>query len=201
MSQRQHVSKACEFENKSTPQRVTLQSCLLTTTTHLLSLLFQVVCVAPSSFLVDEGDPEAYHRNSYKSFIEKKKEKIMAGARGCFNCGGCAWCFRVVVVVVSPSRASCTDAACTYLSTTHPPFSPSLLFPFLFYCRAWSGADGDRVFFHTLHTYRPGPIKKNSLSKNIAWSVCIVTLPVLSSRPLSDGHQAANCPKAGTPTW
>jgi len=37
----------------------------------------------------------------------------MAGARGCFNCGGCAWCFRVVALVVSPSRALCADA-CTY---------------------------------------------------------------------------------------
>ena len=46
----------------------------------------------------------------------------MAGARGCFNCGGCAWCFCVVAVVVSPSRALCADA-CTYSSPlSFPPF-------------------------------------------------------------------------------
>ncbi|KAI9451299.1 hypothetical protein BJY52DRAFT_1298311 [Lactarius psammicola] len=63
----------------------------------------------------------------------------MAGARGCFNCGGCAWCFRVVVVVVvSPSRASCTDAACTYVSPTLSLLSSSLtpLFSFLVVCGA-----------------------------------------------------------------
>jgi hypothetical protein len=48
----------------------------------------------------------------------------MAGARGCFNCGGCAWCFCVVAVVVSPSRALCADA-CTYSSPLF--FSPFLV--------------------------------------------------------------------------
>lgn len=61
----------------------------------------------------------------------------MAGARGCFNCGGCAWCFCVVAVVVSPSCALCADA-CTYSSPLF--FSPLL-------CRRlWCGADGDRDF-------------------------------------------------------
>lgn len=58
----------------------------------------------------------------------------MAGARGCFNCGGCAWCFCVVAVVVSPSRALCADA-CTYSPLFFPPFR-----------RLWCGADGDRDF-------------------------------------------------------
>ncbi|KAH9038175.1 hypothetical protein EDB85DRAFT_1933884 [Lactarius pseudohatsudake] len=72
----------------------------------------------------------------------------MAGARGCFNCGGCAWCFRVVVVVVvSPSRASCTDAACTYASPTPSLLSFSLTPLFSFSCRAWCGADGDRFSY------------------------------------------------------
>jgi Zinc knuckle len=57
----------------------------------------------------------------------------MAGARGCFNCGGCAWRFRVV------ARALCADA-CTY----SPPFLSSLS------CRLCCGADGDRVSFYTL---------------------------------------------------
>ncbi len=45
----------------------------------------------------------------------------MAGARGCFNCGGCAWCFCVVAAVVSSSRALCADA-CTYSHLFPPPF-------------------------------------------------------------------------------
>ena len=98
--------------------------------------------------------PTAYSRKFPQKFVEKKES--MAGARGCFNCGGCAWCFRVVVV--SLSRASCTDAACTYVSPSYRP-SPFLLFS----CRVWCGADGDRVFFYTLHTYRPD--NQNSLSK------------------------------------
>jgi hypothetical protein len=66
----------------------------------------------------------------------------MAGARGCFNCGGCAWCFCVVAVVVSPSRALCADA-CTYSPLFFPPFlvvvygavltGTATFFPFFFY--------------------------------------------------------------------
>ena len=73
----------------------------------------------------------------------------MAGARGCFNCGGCAWCFCVVAVVMSPSRALCADA-CTY--SPLPSFSC---------CRPWCGADGDRDFFLLqIAIHRPGTIKK-----------------------------------------
>ena len=78
----------------------------------------------------------------------------MAGARGCFNCGGCAWCFRVVVVV-SPSRASCTDAACTYLSpiSSRPPHSNSpLSFSFLVVRGAvLTGTAFSFFFIHCIH--------------------------------------------------
>lgn len=57
--------------------------------------------------------------------------KNMAGARGCFNCGGCAWCFCVVTVVVSP---------CVQTHVPTPLFPPS-------FSRPWCGADGDRDFF------------------------------------------------------
>lgn len=65
----------------------------------------------------------------------------MAGARGCFNCGGCAWCFRVVVVACR-RRVPCVQ---THVPTHPFPFPP----PFLSY-HPWCGADGDRVFFYTL---------------------------------------------------
>ena len=89
----------------------------------------------------------------------------MAGARGCFNCGGCAWCFCVVAVVMSPSRALCADA-CTYSS----PFSflPS------FSCRRlWCGADGDRDFSFFYKLLYIGRAQSKLLSK--IHVVCIVT--------------------------
>ncbi|KAH9170433.1 hypothetical protein EDB89DRAFT_1978115 [Lactarius sanguifluus] len=119
----------------------------------------------------------------------------MAGARGCFNCGGCAWCFRVVVaVVVSPSRASCTDAACTYPSPTPSLLSFSLTPLFFFSCRAWCGADGDRVFF--IHCIHIGPAQsKIHCPKKKCMVVCIVTPSVLivswaPGRKLSQGRHA-----------
>jgi hypothetical protein len=105
----------------------------------------------------------------------------MAGARGCFNCGGCAWCFCVVTVVVSP----CVQ--------THVPTPP--LFPPSFSCRPWCGADGDRDFFFKLLYIDRAQSKL--LSK--IHVVCIVTECVRVEKTV--GHQAANCPKAGTPTW
>jgi Zinc knuckle len=63
-----------------------------------------------------------------KFTLKKKVVKNMAGARGCFNCGGCAWCFCVVTVVVSP---------CVQTHVPTPLFPPS-------FSRPWCGADGDR---------------------------------------------------------
>ena len=67
----------------------------------------------------------------------------MAGARGCFNCGGCAWCFRRVVpssiVLVLPSRQNLYRSILLYSFT----LAYSLLFILV---RAW-GADGDGAFY------------------------------------------------------
>ena len=97
----------------------------------------------------------SYSQNERRQSILKKKScENMAGARGCFNCGGCAWCFCVVAVVVSLSRALCADP-CTYSSPSFLPF---------FSCRRpWCGADGDRdflfFFFLQIAIHRPGTIK------------------------------------------
>lgn len=43
----------------------------------------------------------------------------MSGARGCFNCGGCAWCFRVVHLFfhyTSLSSVGCHSNGTTLLS-------------------------------------------------------------------------------------
>ena len=74
----------------------------------------------------------------------------MAGARGCFNCGGCAWCFCVVAAVVSPSRALCADA-CTYSS---PLFFP----PFLVVVYG-AVLTGTATLFLQIAIHRPGTIK------------------------------------------
>jgi len=84
----------------------------------------------------------------------------MAGARGCFNCGGCAWRFRVV------ARALCADA-CTY--------SPPLLSSFS--CRLCCGADGDRVFFF-IHCYMSTARNQKCYPTH---SVCFVTRVMSSS--------------------
>src|SRR6266567_3477571 len=77
----------------------------------------------------------------------------MAGARGCFNCGGCAWCFCVVAVVVSSSRALCTDA-CTY---TSPLFFPPFLV--VVYDAVLTGTATSFFFFLQIAIHRPGTIK------------------------------------------
>ena len=122
--------------------------------------------------------PQVYSRSPPSS------ERKMAGARGCFNCGGCAWCFRVVVVVaitvVSSAAVVCspflppilsasnfprwpavswicmTDSFFSYL---HPPISYSQVFFFLFFLLIFSshvcGAVlTETAFFFALHTRR-----------------------------------------------
>lgn len=73
---------------------------------------------------------------------------------------------------------------------------PSFL-PFFSCRRLWCGADGDRcfLFFLQIAIHRPGTIKI-VIEIHV---VCIVTGRV--DVKTSVGHQAANCPKAGTPTW
>jgi hypothetical protein len=86
----------------------------------------------------------------------------MAGARGCFNCGGCAWCFCVVVVRVAV--ACLVYRRSMYLPL--PPFLPPF-FSFLFLFVRGAVLTGTASFFHTLHTYRRHNQKKNSLSQKI----------------------------------
>jgi hypothetical protein len=125
-------------------------------------------CVSLQVFSLVDGGLTRTNRNS---FSLKKKKRIMAGARGCFNCGGCAWCFRVVVVVVVVRVAVACLVYRRSMYLPHSPLSPSPPFlPFFsFLVRAWCGADGDRVFFHTLHTYRPGAIKKKFIVPKKIW--------------------------------
>jgi hypothetical protein len=94
----------------------------------------------------------------YPSIQPKKKRRRnlslkscenMAGARGCFNCGGCAWCFCVVAVVVSPSRALCADA-CTYSPLFFPPFLVVVYGAVL---------TGTATLFLQIAIHRPGTIK------------------------------------------
>ncbi|KAI0261398.1 hypothetical protein BC834DRAFT_479244 [Gloeopeniophorella convolvens] len=108
----------------------------------------------------------------------------MSGARGCFNCGGCAWCFRVVVVAVAPSsRALCADA-CTY---SFPPLSPSR---FRLPCRAWCGADGDRVFFIS-HLHRSDAIE------NVVYTTRTVPARVRHAMLLNSRTPGCKLPQGG----
>src|ERR1700761_3132000 len=109
----------------------------------------------------------------------------MAGARGCFNCGGCAWWLRVVVVaVVSPSRASCTDAACTYVFPPHPPFLPHSLTPLFFFSflvvRGAVLTGTASSFFLYIAYISTRHNQKIHCSQN-CMVVCIMTPPVLMS--------------------
>jgi hypothetical protein len=84
----------------------------------------------------------------------------MAGARGCFNCGGCAWRFRVV------ARALCADA-CTYSPPLH-------LLSLVVYVAVLTGTAS---FFSYIATCRPRAIKKCYSTH----SVCFVTRVMSSS--------------------
>jgi hypothetical protein len=75
----------------------------------------------------------------------------MAGARGCFNCGGCASCFRVVVVSYFVCRHM-------YLYLPSPP--PLFFFSLSLVVRvAVLTGTASFFFFYTLHIYRSGTIK------------------------------------------
>ncbi|KAF8420969.1 hypothetical protein L210DRAFT_3573777 [Boletus edulis BED1] len=72
---------------------------------------------------------------------------MMSGARGCFNCGGCAWRFRVVRLAFSPVTLVVGDEDHVYLAISPTP--PSILSTLS--C-VLSGADVDRcVLFFAFH--------------------------------------------------
>jgi hypothetical protein len=79
----------------------------------------------------------------------------MAGARGCFNCGGCAWCFCVATVVVSP---------CVQTHVPTPLFPP----PFLVHGAVLTGT-ANFFFYKLLYIDRA---QSKLLSKNNV--VCIM---------------------------
>ena len=133
------------------------------------------------SLQVLEGDPEAYHRKTLtKVLLEKKK----------------SWLAHEDVSIVVDVRGVSVSLSCRRrvprVQTQHvptslrplPPFLPhSITSPLLFLFIVVRGAvlTGTAFFFiHCIHI-DPAQSKKHSLSKNIAWSVCIVTLPVFLS--------------------
>ncbi|KAF9651496.1 hypothetical protein BDM02DRAFT_3110595 [Thelephora ganbajun] len=107
----------------------------------------------------------------------------MSGARGCFNCGGCALLF----------LRQCLGRS--------KPYPRCRLLPFVSPIIACNSSNKfcTRTSYATLFT----------ILRNI---FCFPLLSLLNSLSLSErspnvllddlvGHQAANCPKAGTPTW
>ena len=193
MGQRHHVSEACETRRETNGHHGHASSSLLFVPPPTLD--FQIPfegktpCVASSVDL----NPDAYKQTTRFILKREKKTFTMAGARGCFNCGGCAWCFRVdcrrffvrFVFAVACLRVQ-TQQHIPY-PLSFPPF-----FLFFFFLFAWCGADGDRVFSF-IHCIYIDPAQFNSKKNICSNKKC-------ASRWL-DGHQAANCPKAGTPTW
>lgn len=95
MGQRHHVSEACETRRETNGHHGHASSSLLFVPPPTLD--FQIPfegktpCVASSVDL----NPDAYKQTTRFILKREKKTFTMAGARGCFNCGGCAWCFRV----------------------------------------------------------------------------------------------------------
>ena len=139
------------------------------------------------AFLFDVDDPDAYNRTSTKVLLKKKNH---------------GWCTRMFqlrwMCVVFPCRCRrCRVAvACLvyrrsmYLRLPTPSplsssFTHSSLF-LLFSCRAWCGADGDRVFFFFLYIayISTRHNQKIHCSKN-CMVVCIVTPSVLMSAVVS----------------
>jgi hypothetical protein len=51
----------------------------------------------------------------------------MSGGRGCFNCGGCAWCFVLMSLSSSPSTLS-KELAIRYAALSSPFYHPSCPF-------------------------------------------------------------------------
>ena len=95
IGQRHHVSEACETRRETNGHHGHASSSLLFVPPPTLD--FQIPfegktpCVASSVDL----NPDAYKQTTRFILKREKKTFTMAGARGCFNCGGCAWCFRV----------------------------------------------------------------------------------------------------------
>jgi hypothetical protein len=170
MGQRHHVSKACETRQR---QRVALPHLLFAPPPPLdfFSPLKKpqacaFVCVASSLFFGRWG-VDAYKQKLI--FIEKKKESWLAheDVSTAVDVRGVSVSLSSSLFV-SPSRASCTDAACTY---PIPPFRPPPLFSlsFLFLFVRGAVLTGTASFFiHCIHI-DPAQSKKKFIVPKKIW--------------------------------
>ena len=102
---------------------------------------------------------------------------MMSGARGCFNCGGCAWCFRVVRLALPPMTFVVVDKDHVYLA--NPPTLPFILSTSSSFICVLSGADVDRRFLFCF-PYRTDDQcdrqKKPNAPKNLIIIIMIVLM-------------------------
>ena len=119
-------------------------------------LLFQNVSSSSSILLIDPT-PNLFT-------LDNRFFLTMSGGRGCFNCGGCAWCFLCCFVdIYSIQRPkSCCSQSVTDLGGS-PYARRKLAFTFclptFFFCMRVCGADVDRYLvlfppFYILYRYR-----------------------------------------------
>ncbi|KIJ59689.1 hypothetical protein HYDPIDRAFT_100253 [Hydnomerulius pinastri MD-312] len=92
----------------------------------------------------------------------------MSGARGCFNCGGCAWCFRVVRFAF-PSISfviRTKDLPTIAMAITHLFYLHLLIFCVL------CGADVDRCVLFAFHIFTDDICYRRTTRKNRNKSYC-----------------------------
>ena len=113
------------------------------------------------------------------------------------------WLVPVDVSIVEAVRGVSVSLPSPYrrrapYAQTHVPTHPPLLFFVVVHGAVLTGTATFFFFFFTqIAIHRPGT-NQNCYGKSHV--VCIVTGRVHAQKtPV--GHQAANCPKAGTPTW